>query len=112
MVYHEQAPKYDLGFWLLVSLFPVGFVIGGLWYYTHPEMEDATVGAITFFGLTIFWVILFWAIILRKYHILNDRVKIILGGPFSLNIPFDSIKQIEYPTKFSASTKSGNSFVA
>jgi len=93
LVYHEQPPKYDLGYWLLVILFPLGFIIGGFWLYTHPEVEDATVGAITFWGVTIFWVILFWAISPRQYQILDDRLKVILGGPLSLNIAFDSIKE-------------------
>ena len=65
-----------------MTLFPVGFIIGGFWFYTHPEVEDAMVGAVTF-----------WAILPQRYQILDDRLKVILGGPLSLNIAFDSIKE-------------------
>ena len=111
MVYHEQAPKYGLGLGLLVILFPIGFIIAGFWFYAHPEVEDATAGAITFWGVTIVLVILFWAILPRQYQILEDRVKVILGGPFSFNIPLNSIIEVEYPTKFSSQMHSDHKFL-
>ena len=112
MIYHEQLPRYDLGYWLLVTLFPVGFIIGGFWHYTHPEVEDAMAGAITSWGVTIFWVILFWAISPRRYQLLDDSVKVILGGPFSFNILLKSIKKVEYPTTFSSQMYSVHRYLA
>ena len=112
MVYHEQPPKYDLGYWLLVILFPLGFITGGFWLYAHPEVEDAMTGAITLRGVAIFWVLLFWAILPRQYQILDDRVKVILGGPFSFNIPLNSINEVEYPTGFSSQLYSIHKYLA
>lgn len=112
LVYHEQPPKYGLGYRLLVILFPLGFIIGGFWLYTHPEVEDTMTGAITLWGVTIFWVLLFRAILPQQYQILDDRVKVILGGPFSFNIPLNSINEVEYPTGFSSQSYSIHKYLA
>ena len=109
MVYHEQPPKYDLGYRLLVILFPLGFIIGGFWLY---EVEDTMTGAITLWGVTIFWVLLFRAILPQQYQILDDRVKVILGGPFSFNIPLNSINEVECPTGFSSQSYSIHKYLA
>jgi hypothetical protein len=99
MVYYEQPAKYDLWFWLIIILVPLGFLIGGFWLYTHSEVEDAMASAITLWAVAAFGVITYWAVLPRKYQILDDRVKIVLGGPFAFDIPFNTIKEVEYPIK-------------
>jgi hypothetical protein len=50
----------------------------------------------------IFWVMLvtmvfelalFYFIIPRKYQIFNDRVRIVLGGPIKIDLPFSTIRE-------------------
>jgi hypothetical protein len=98
MVYYEQPAKYDLWLWLIIILIPLGLIIGGFWLYTHQEVEDAMAGAITLWACGAFCLILFIAIMPRKYQILDDRLKIVLGGFFAFNIPFNTIKEVEYPS--------------
>ena len=49
------------------------------------------------FGTAAFMAVVFWVIFPRKFCILDSRVKIVLGSPFSLNIPFNSIKAARVP---------------
>ena len=44
------------------------------------------------FGVTLFDVLLFKAVLPQRYQIFQDRLKIVLGGPFALNIPLSNIK--------------------
>jgi hypothetical protein len=39
----------------------------------------------------------YWAIFPRRYCILDNKVKIVLGGPFSFNIPFDNLETARAP---------------
>ena len=40
---------------------------------------------------------IFWSVLPRKYIIYNDRTTIILGGPFSVDIAFSTIKSARKP---------------
>ena len=44
------------------------------------------------FGVTLFDVLLFKAVLPQRYQIFQNRLKIVLGGPFALNIPLSNIK--------------------
>jgi hypothetical protein len=49
--------------------------------------------ALAMFGVTLFDALLFKSILPRRYQIFQDRVRIVLGGPFALNIPLSNIRQ-------------------
>jgi uncharacterized protein YdgA (DUF945 family) len=36
----------------------------------------------------------FWFIMPRKYFVLEDRLRVKLGGPFSMNVKYDNIKSV------------------
>jgi len=87
---HEDRPRYDT--WLKM-------IIGGIIAFTLiPGIVllgiDLT-AAWVMFGTTLFDALLFHAILPRRYQIFNDRVKIVLGRPFSLNIPLEDIRQVK-----------------
>ena len=101
MVYHEQAAKYDLWVWLIIVPIILGLIITGVWFLTYPPeaVEQPEAGAIVFLASAALTAIICWIALPRSYQILDDRVKVILGGPFSFNIPFKSIKEVVYPVK-------------
>ncbi len=45
------------------------------------------------FGITLFDALLFKVILPRQYQIFEDRLRILMGGPFAINIFFSSIVQ-------------------
>jgi hypothetical protein len=46
-------------------------------------------------GSAVFVALLFYFVFPKKYHIYEDRIKIILGGPFAVNVPFAAIKEFK-----------------
>ena len=84
---YEDIPKVDL--WLKITLGSVLFLTLTLGvFYLFSDIAAAS----TMFGLTIFDALLFKAIMPRRYQIYSDRVRIVLGGPFALNVPLSDIK--------------------
>ena len=45
------------------------------------------------FGITLFDALLFKAILPRRYQIFEDRLRILMGGPFAINISFSNIEE-------------------
>ena len=50
-------------------------------------------GALICFGVTVFDALLFYAILPQRYQIWTDRVRIVLGRPFSVNLPLSTISE-------------------
>jgi hypothetical protein len=86
---YEDTAKYD--FWLK-------FILGGVLALTFIVgvvliSEDAG-AALVMFGVTLFDALLFKAILPKRFQVLEDRLRIVLGGPFAINIPFSSIEDV------------------
>ena len=88
---YEDTPRYDV--WLkAIMVLPVFFIaIGAFNLTSDPE------AAIGMFATAVLMAAIYWAIFPRKYRILESKVQIVLGGPFSFNIPFDSIEAARAP---------------
>ena len=83
---YEDKPKY--AFWLKILLggiLALTFILGVVLI-----SEDIT-AASAVFGVTLFDALLFKLILPQRFQILSDRLKIVLGGPFALNIPLSHI---------------------
>ena len=52
-----------------------------------------TEAALAMFGITLFDALLFKAILPQRFQIFEDRLKIILSGPFAIYIPFSNITE-------------------
>ncbi len=85
---HKDIPRVDLWFKLIVaSILSLTLMLGVLLLF-----EDI-IAASVMFAVTLFDALLLKAITPRRYEIYNDRVRIVLGGPFAFNIPFYNIKE-------------------
>jgi hypothetical protein len=85
---YEDTPRYD--FWLkflLAAILALTFIPGVIFLFTETTV------AWVMFGATLLDALLLGAILPRRYQIYRDRVKIVLGGPFALNIPLSDIKE-------------------
>ncbi len=85
---YEDSPRYDL--WLKLTL---GSVLAYTLVLGIVLLSIDLMGAWILFGVTVFDGILFHAILPRRYQIFRDRVRIVLGRPLALNIPFSTIKE-------------------
>ncbi|MBM4446471.1 MAG: hypothetical protein FJ023_03850 [Chloroflexi bacterium] len=91
-VIYEDIPRYDV-YLKAIMVLPVFFIIAGVYYLFIAEVE----AAIGMFATTILMAALYWAILPRKYQILDSKFRIVLGGPFSFNIPFDNLETAAKP---------------
>ena len=91
-IIHEDAPRYDV--WLkAIMLLPVFFLVIGAYYLIIAQTE----AAISMFAATLLMGAIYWAVFPRKYLILDSKVKIALGGPFSVSIPFSNLETARKP---------------
>jgi len=106
-VVHEDTPRYDV--WLKsIMVLPVFFIIAGIYYVIIAEVA----AAIGMFATTLLMAAIYWAIFPRKYLILDSRIRIVLGGPFSFNIPFDNIETARAPEGVSLGINFATTFLS
>ncbi|MFC1864454.1 hypothetical protein ACFLYG_01325 [Chloroflexota bacterium] len=79
---YEDKPKYDIWIKALLS-----GVVALTFYSGIVQVSVDTQEAFSVFGVVLFEVILFRIILPRRFQILSDKVRIVLGGPFAINIP-------------------------
>jgi hypothetical protein len=97
MVLHEEPAEYSQ--WLrLLFLIPIGLAIGAIILTYSQEYE----GCFVLIGESAFFVLLFYFIMPRKYQIYQDKLKIVLGNPFSINIPLSTIKEVKHSSGIKA----------
>jgi len=108
---YEDTPKYDLWLKLILGgVLALTFILGVIFIYQDTE------ATIAMFGITLFDALLFKAILPRRFQIFEDRLKIHLGGPLAINIPFSNIWEAKpasgrkvftyWGIRFATSTKS------
>ncbi|MFC1940578.1 PH domain-containing protein [Chloroflexota bacterium] len=85
---YEDIPRYD--FWLKLVL---GGVLALTFIAGVALLSQDLTGAWVMFGVTLFDALLFKAILPRRFQIFRGRLKIVLGGPFAINIPFYNIRE-------------------
>ena len=86
---HEDKPRYDA--WLKVTL---GVILALTLIPGIVLLAVDTIGAWMMLGATAIDALLFWAILPRRFQIYDDRLRIVLGRPLALNIPFADIKEV------------------
>jgi len=86
---YEDIPKYD--FWLkliLGSILALTLVLGII-FISNTEV------ALVMFGITLFDALLFKTVLPRRYQIFEDRLRILMGWPFAVNIAFSNIADVK-----------------
>lgn len=56
--------------------------------------QGEPVAAAALFALTTFIALLFWSVLPRRYELRADRLRVVMGWPFAMNVPFDTIAEI------------------
>ena len=88
MIY-EDTPKYDLWLKLILGgVLALTLILGIIFIFQDSEV------ALAMFGVTLFDALLFKVILPQRFQIYQDRVRIVLGGPLAINIPFSNIRTV------------------
>ena len=86
---YEDKPKYD--YWLklvIAGTLAITLIPGIALFYLSTEL------AWTMLALTVFDGLLFHAILPRRFQLFEDRLRIELGRPFAMNVPYDNISEV------------------
>ena len=89
-----------------IMALPLAFVLIGAFYSADSEPGEA----ISMFATAILVAVIYWAIFPRKYCILENKVKITLGGRFSFNISFNTIENAKSPEGMAVGINFATSF--
>lgn len=93
-VLFEDKPVYDKpNKYLIVGIVAIPLIIAIV------VLPQDILGAAIMFGVTVFDAILIWCILPKRFVVYEDRLKIVLGGPFSYTVPFKDITNIRQATK-------------
>ena len=91
LVYEDKA-RYDAWVKAVVAL-PFGIILITAIFLYPREPEEALGMLFT----AILVIIVYWIVMPRKFCIMSDNVKVVLGNPFSFRIPFRNIKEAREP---------------
>jgi hypothetical protein len=106
-VIYEDSPHYDV--WLKgIMMLPVFFIVIGLYYLFTAQIESA----IGMFATTVLMGAIYWAVLPRKYQVLDSKLRIVLGGPFSFNVPFDTLETAGKPEGVNLGINFATTFVS
>jgi hypothetical protein len=103
---YEDIPRFDLWLKLILGgILALMFIVGLL------LLSEDTTGAWVMFGATLFDALLFKAILPQRFQIFQDRLRIVLGGPFAVNISLSNIKEVRAAPSMAAFAYGGIRFV-
>jgi hypothetical protein len=89
---YEDRPRYGLLLKIVVwGILAVMLVMAITMFDSSREEAFVSIGT------AVFILLIFWAVMPRKYCIYEDKIKIVMGTPFSLSIRFDTIKYAGEP---------------
>jgi hypothetical protein len=106
-VIYEDSPHYDVWFKGIMML-PVFFILIGLYYLFTTDIASA----LGLFATALLMGAIYWAVFPRKYQILDSKLRIVLGGQFSFNVPFDNLELAGKPEGVSLGINFATTFIS
>ncbi|MBM4444675.1 MAG: hypothetical protein FJ020_05140 [Chloroflexi bacterium] len=86
---HEDTAPWDWWLKLVITGTLAATLIGGI----VLTLDDAPDG-LPLLGVTVFDALVFYFVMPRSYQVFDNRLRIVLGGPFGMDIPLSNIKEI------------------
>ncbi len=89
---YEMPTRYDRGIKILFLIILLVLVIPAIFIFDSDRE-----GAFAMLGTVILVAFILWFIMPRKLRIMEDRLQVVLGSPFTFTIPFTAIKEVRIP---------------
>jgi len=86
---YQDKPKYGL-LLKLVLIIPIAFLVGSLYLWLSGDIS----GSLALLPSAFTSGLIFWFVFPREYQVYEDHLRIVLGGPFSVKVGFQAIKEI------------------
>lgn len=97
LLIYQDKPRYAPWFkWLIGYIVAFPLIIG------LAVIPIDIVGTYVCLIVTAIDALIFWAVIPRSYQIYEDKLRIQLGKPLAINIPLESIKEINKASAYRA----------
>jgi hypothetical protein len=106
-VIYEDNPHYD-GWLKGIMMLPIFFILIGLYYLFTAQVWSA----VGLFATGVLMGAIYWAVLPRKYQILDSKIRIVLGGQFSFNVPFDTLETAGKPEGVSLGLNFATTFLS
>lgn len=91
-VLYETSTRYGRGMKLLFLVIILALVIPAVFIFdSDPE------GALAMLGTLLLVALVMWFVMPRRLRILEDRLQVVLGAPFTFTVPFVTIKEAGLP---------------
>jgi len=90
IVIYEDMPRYDAGMKIVLAVPVAIFVITAIQVYISEGIESALFIVVPFAVVCL----IFLLVMPRHYQVLDDRVRVVLGGPFSISYSFSGVKEV------------------
>jgi len=97
LLLYQDDPAYGILLKLVVLIAPAAFLAASIYLWLSGD----TSGSLVLLIEALIVVLIFWGVFPRKYQVYEDRIRVVLGGPFSVNVGFQNVKMIRVTSKLS-----------
>jgi hypothetical protein len=91
---HEDIPRWNTA----SKIARVPWILIGAWFLVRGALwlvsGHVTSGILCMVLAAAYWVYLYFFIAPRRYQILDDRLRIVYGRPFAINVPLSRVEGI------------------
>lgn len=101
----EDTSRYDLWLKLVMIGVPAALLINAIALISENKGD-----AWSMFGTMAFVILLFHAVLPKRFQVFEDRLRIVLGKPFAINIRLSNINHVRKVTGVKALASSGVRF--
>ena len=90
---YQDKPTYGL-LLKLILIIPAAFLGGSLYLYLSGDVT----GSFALLPRAFISGLIFWFVFPREYQVYEYHLRIVLGGPFSVKVGFQNIKEVRITT--------------
>lgn len=93
---YQDKPKYGI-ILKLILIIPVILLGSGVYLWSTGD----AIGSLALLTEAFIIGLIFWFVLPREYQVYENHLRIVLGGPFSIKVGFQSIEAIRITSKLS-----------
>lgn len=90
LLLYQDVPAYGPILRLIIVIVPGGMLAGSIYLWFSGDTPASLALLVEAFVIGC----IFWLVFPRRYQVYEDHLRIVMGGPFSVKVGFDSVKTI------------------
>ena len=95
LLIYQDRPAYGFLLKLIIMAVPLASLAGSISLLSSGDSTGSIVLLIEAFIIGL----IFWGVFPRSYQVYEDHLRIVLGGPFSINVEFSKIESIRVTSR-------------